>query len=847
MAGYTDTEIETAVSQFVKSTVKTERDPLGPVDISAAFNEVIQLFSSTLVFDPNAIFYLIFLTSNRLNKDLEAMLLLVNDLEIAIQEMGRLTTEVTRTTLLGDAAAALLDVDRTLLEKEAISSGSFGRYVTSLDTFITASIKPNIKSGTDIVRPPQKARADAATDLADIVESWDDILARVEKLLGMLNAFNNLDLEVVAIQDSVRKARIDLTEVQSIFEDSTTTKDAKIAECRDAYLRLAAGKSVLTNYTTVTDPADPRMVSTATKKGAAAQGLGEDLGDVATVLGTRSGPWRITGSNFQLWLGEDGNPQTSYILTTSNQPVLLSGHDEDWDINLTGGAAGYNITVGVNDYLEIDGLPPIQLTPGTNRTALQISADIQAWALAGSYPYSAASITLDGGKKFLRIAKTGGTPKIEMTAQNVTYRNQILAAYDELLFIEGQYDSVNLLTAYEAAKLINDVGKIKATVEHNSADGEDGSTTSTTEFWAGAAAGNVPDWVTAGDQLVIKSGENRGLHRIASITRVSGFPDKLTVESDEPFVDTSASGLDWSVISEKLRLSSKLELYTINSALEIGTGNANSTIGLTPGTVYGRVAGFRVTDAGVDQNFTRADVVAGDKVIISTVEHTVVEVTDDGKQLEITPTIAGNTSGVDFTILSAAALAYAEFLQSLQQWDTNELQPSDFSDDLSELERVMNPLLTSTNPSLARLNDAAYTVGQFSTLALHLSTNVLRAFVVNSVPRMDAALKMLLERGLERAYDVLLDGDIATFFGMDKDDAGRSSYMLKTMRTVVQQDLPISKVEDDMGDIVHDSDEEIVDSDPDYDYSDADTDDSEIELGEIPDSDVDYGDSKVRY
>lgn len=846
MAGYTDSEIEGAVTQFVKSTVKVERDPLGPVDVGASFSEVIQLFSSTLVFDPNAIFYLIYLTSNRLNKDIEQLLLLVLDMQEAIQEMGRRTEEVTRTTLLGDASAALLDVDRTLLDKNAISSGSFSRYVSSLDTFINASLKPNIKDGTFIVRPPQKARVDAQADLSGIVEGWDDALARISKLLGMLTAFNNLDLEVVAIQDSVRTARIDLDEVQAIFEDTTTTKDEKISECREAYLRLAAGKSVLTNYTSVTDPSDPRMVSTSTKKGRAAQPLGDDLGDVATVVGTKSAPWRITGSNFQLKVGEDGNPETDYNLDTSSQPIILSGHDEDWDINLTGGAAGYNIVVSVNDYLEIDGLPPIPLTVGANRTALQIAADIAAWATAGSYPYSAVSVTLDG-KKFVRISKTGGTAKIEMTAQNPTYRTRILAAYEELLFFEGQYDTVAVLTAYEAAKTINAAGKINATVERQTEDGEDGSTTSATEFWAGTVEGNVPDWVTAGDQLIIKSGENRGYHRIASITRVVSFPDKITVETSEPFVDTSASGLDWTVLSEKLRLSSKLTGYTLSSQLDIGSGNANTTLGFTAGSVYGTVPGFRVADSGTDQDFTRADIVEGDKVIISLVEHTVVEVTDDGKQLELTPHLANNLSGLDFTILSAAAVAYASFLQTLQNWNTNELQTSDFADDLGELERVMNPLFSSTNPSLALLSQAEATVVSFSGLVYNLSVNVLRAFVVSPVPRIDAGLKMLLERGLERAYDELLDGDITSFFGMDKDDAGRSSYLLKNMRTVVTNDLPISKVEDDMGDITHDADEEIVEADADYDYSDADLDDSDLELGDVPDADVDYGDSKVRY
>ena len=284
----------------------------------------------------------------------------------------------------------------------------------------------------------------------------------------------------------------------------------------------------------------------------------------------------------------------------------------------------------------------------------------------------------------------------------------------------------------------------------------------------------------------------------------------------------------------------------INSSLDIAAGNANSTLGLTVGTYYGSVPGFRVTDGGVDQDFTRADVVSGDKVIISATEHTVVEVTDGGKQLELTPRIDNNLSGLDFTILSAAALSYSEFLQNLQTWNTS-LESSAFSDGLDELERVMNPLLASTNPSQAALNDAALVARNFTVLAYELSTDVLREFTVSVVPRIDAALKMLLERGMERAYDVLLDGDITSFFNMDKDDAGRSSYMLKQMRTVVQQDLPISKVEDDMGDITHDADEEIVDYDPDYDYSDADVDDSDIELGDAPDSDVDYGDSKVRY
>lgn len=844
MAGYTASEIEGAVSQFVKSTIKVERDPLGPVDISSAFNEVIQLFSSTLVFDPNAIFYLIYLASNRLNKDAEQLVPLIVDMYQAILEMGRYTTEVTKTTLLGDAAAALLDVDRTLLVNESISVGSFNRYVASLDGFIEVSLRPNIKDGTNIVRTPQQAQTEARTDLDIIVVGWGDILERTVKLLNMLTEFNDLDLEVIAIQDSVKKARIDLSAIQAVFEDTTTTKDQKISECRDSYLRLSAGKSVLINYTTVSDPTDPRMQSSSVLKGLPASTLGADQGISASLTSTQSAPWVIkTATNEELKVAEDGLSERTYTLSNVDDPSVVSGRDDMWGFNLDPSVSGFNIQASVSDRLEIDGLPVISLSTGTNQTAQDIVDDINTWAGAGSYPYSAAVYDPDT-INFVKITKSAGTPRIEMTAINSGTRARVLGAYTELLFYEGQNDSQAAVTAFEAAKSINDAGYITATVARTVyADGETGESTSDTEFIV--PEGSIPDGPGAGDMLLITEGENRGYHRIASITKVATFPDEIEVIATEPFADPAASNLGWVVISEKLVLTSKLKGSSIlDSSLVVGSGNANSTLGFS-GSSYGETPSFKARESGLDKDFVRADVVVGDLVYISAAEYAVLEVTDDGRQLELSPRISVDEVDIEFTILSAASVAYAQFLQSLSTW-RDVLEQSDFSENLLELERVMNPLFVNKNPSIALLNQAKSTVESFGLLVAGLVV-VLRGFVVRSVPRVDAGLKMLLERGLGRAYDTLLDADIAAFFGMDKDDAGNSSYLLKNMRIVVNNDLPLSKVEDDMGDIVHDSDVEIVDTDADYDYSDVDVDDSYIELGELPDSGVDFGDTKVRY
>ena len=95
MPGYDADEIETAVSKLVKSSLTTRRDPLGPSDLSAAFSDVLQLLSSTLLSYPTAIFYLIYLATNKLNKSVESVISDLDDLLEAVDETFYRTQEVT--------------------------------------------------------------------------------------------------------------------------------------------------------------------------------------------------------------------------------------------------------------------------------------------------------------------------------------------------------------------------------------------------------------------------------------------------------------------------------------------------------------------------------------------------------------------------------------------------------------------------------------------------------------------------------------------------------------------------------------------------------------------------------
>lgn len=938
MAGFSDSEVEGAVSKFVRSTITVERDELGPVKQDARFNEVVELISSTLIFDPNAIFYLIYLATNRLNKDVLATIELVDDLLDAITSMGHRTKEVTRTTLLGDASTALLEVDSILTSRDALSTAAFSRYVASLDSFTAVSLEPNIKKDAQIIRPPQKARPEARSLLSSISAAYTDHLQTLDQIEQMLSEFNGLNLPVIALQDSVRKARSDLADIQQVFEDVTTTRDDKIAETRDAYLRLTAGKSVLQNYTTVTDPSSPRLSSTASLLGRPVEPLGTGQLLSAEVLGARSAPWSIeSGVNDELKISEDGAAETTYTITppsfpsvqsylggpydihSSSTAQLVSTNPENYSIpsapdnkmsvtitdpalsgpvtftgTITSGtrtgaqvaadigalsdgsnplstyltidylggvrlthqtpgdyliivnenpdvpipSPNPNTVVGfvggvsargedANDLLEIDGLVPrVQLTSGAARTRAQIAADIDSWAVS-NYPGEYAGLD-DGTYVTIQKTKSGGQ-ELRLTADNDT--DTVRRAYAELGFFEGQEDTTEGTTAAEVATIINAVGLVDASVVRNTLEeGNNGTVVSSTVM-------NIPlGTLDLGDPhasriLLIRSGPNAGPHRIASFTLTS-----ITVESDTPFNDLGGDQ-SWAITEELLQLSSKVSDLT--SELTIGSGNANTELGFSTGTTKGTTTGFRATENGVDQDFVRADVVVCDILRLTGMgDYRITEISDS-KQLEVDPPldVDDGPAALNFQILSAAAVAYETFIADALSWE-NEKDTSTspnyrvFSTSSAELDRVMNPLLTNKNPSVFQIEDATNTTRDFKSLLEDLVV-VLESFFVNQVGRVDAALKMLIERGLDRAYDTLLDGKISDFFGFDKDDASRAAFMLKSMRKVVQNDLNQSKLDEDVDDITHGA--LVVSTDADLDFSDADQDERFEPLGEIPD------------
>ena len=521
MPNYTDAELEAAVSQFVRSEIKTERTDLGPLSADYTFDEVQELAASTLVFDPSAIFYLLSLSANRVNQDVEQALGYLVDIIAAIDEVGRDTTVVEQTSLLEDAASALVEVERNIEEYSAVTEQPFERYIRALDTFTSKSLTPNIRRDTglgfpstyEIVRPPQEAQSSIKTNIAALRELHTLILSEVEQLGVALSEFLSANLPLLSIQSSVQKARKDLRALKREFD--ATTKEGAIEKTRDAFLRIHAGKSVVTNLTTISDPRESRMASTTSSTDRAAAAYPADSSTPAEVSTSQSAPYLITPTTNEIKLEIDGGIEQVATLTTPDPASVSGTADETYDVHaastaeIVSSAVGpYTVPASPDNLFSVyvDGIGyQVSLTSGS-RTAALIAGEINAATRIDGQPGTFGAVATasdDGTGKLELVHDTAGAhslalgsapilnPALSLTdeeeAQGEDANNEIRFYVDDLFHVAvtlttgsartaaqvaADISAVSILLSATAETVITDTGTITVVKVSSTAYGE---------------------------------------------------------------------------------------------------------------------------------------------------------------------------------------------------------------------------------------------------------------------------------------------------------------------------------------------------------------------------------------
>jgi hypothetical protein len=953
MANFTETELESAVSKFVRNEVKTERTDLGPLSTGYTFEEVQEFVASTLVFDPSAVFYLLSLAANRVNQDVTQALEYLDDIIVAIDEVGRDTTKVTQTSLLEDAAAALLEVERTIETKNAITERPFNRYTQALDTFTSKSLTPNVRRlgpGTglgdtyEIVRPPQKAQSSIKTNIAELRDLHEVIIEEATQLTVAMSEFLAANLPLVSIQTSLPKIRNDLRSWKSQLD--AASKDGAIEITRDVFLSINAGRSVVTNLTSISDPREERMKSSSTSSDRAAAYSDATYpaaeSTPAELTTTISAPYRTTPTANEVKLEVDGGVEQTATLPEATQASISGSRDENYDIflvdaaaEMTSGSAGpYTVPAAPDNVFEIyaDGVGYSAILTSGSRTAAQVAAEIDAatridgspgtFSVVGTASDDAGSLKLAHDTAGDHVLTLGDALALntalgftnEQSAEGETANNQLRLIVDDDNTVVLSLSTAGSRTAAQVAaeldassSLVNVTTEVVTTstgsitvIKITSAEyGEyshlkvESSTTAqeelvetlglaedqddrgsfvllehfdqaiqaqisgveTDQSRTVKASGNGGTAVKAGaayylslpsgtlsglgisttDTLRISNGENLGWYNINGLS-IGGADDRVYVDRPLPATTgAEAQNQEWSIVHDVLIIRSLVSDTT--SKLKVNSASAYLVVGMSLATHLGTVSGVRIKEGAKFLNFSREDVVAGDVLTLRgptyTTQHTVSSVTYDGYQIEVTPQVKNDLAGHEYTIESEGALAYDVFYEDLTDWFTSTLSPSKYDEDILAFERTLNPLLVNKNPSAALVGTADTEAQTLRNIYSTLSS-LLADFTTSVVPRIDALLDMLQERGMDRAHDLLLLGEFSEFFGVTKDGSSYGGNLLEKLRSIAQNDVPQgrSQSSDNADDRLEGSYNE---TDAEYDFSDQDEETGVREIDNLPD------------
>jgi len=378
---YSSDERDAAVSGLVKGTLSFSRDRLGPRDVNASFGEVQELVNTTLLYDQDAIFYLVYLASNRLRRLVNAELSTITELLDAVDDLLKPNKPLRNISGAGDAESALIALENAMSRSGGVSAQEYYRYTSSLKRLtdelgktskLTYVPRGSSTPTTDIVRPQAKAKADVRTHMDRLTSDHADLLAGVERMLTAFSGFQAQDLAATVAQAQLSRARQQMTSIKERLE--ALTPEERIEEARESLLEALGNKAVVRGVANAPESGGKKVYQ---KLGDSSRyrvrAYGE--GTAPKLEGTVSGPFKlslISGEEaHNLGLEMNGGAQVDFDLLPSGSSyssgveraevrggipgpfVIRPELDEPENLYTADTAGNYGLSAGVDDRLHI--------------------------------------------------------------------------------------------------------------------------------------------------------------------------------------------------------------------------------------------------------------------------------------------------------------------------------------------------------------------------------------------------------------------------------------------------------------------------------------------------------------
>lgn len=382
---YSSDELKAAVSELVQGTVSFKRDVLGPRDAGSSFNEVRELVNSTMLYEPDSVFYLIYVASQALQKIVTDEVDILDNLLDAVDDLLKPSKPIKDVSSVAEASVALAAVGGALARSGRIGTSEYNRYLKAIErskktfgsaTKLTFTPRGSSQAITDIVRPAAQAKKDTTTYFNDLKGQHAKLLERVENLLSAYEAFDLDELATLVARRQVTRAQQQLGDLHTQLNSLGPEERTELA--RDALLKVLSNKSAINSMTNAPEPGGTKLIQTL--GGAAAYRLtASGVGTAPVLEGTVSAPYKLIKS------------------TSDNLRVTLNGVSRDIELLPNGDSFS-------------DGIVQAELT-GAKSGPFQIYQDM------ASPPYIRSRVISAGGT----FGFTVGNRQLHMVVDGVSY------------------------------------------------------------------------------------------------------------------------------------------------------------------------------------------------------------------------------------------------------------------------------------------------------------------------------------------------------------------------------------------------------------------------------------------
>lgn len=426
---YTNDEKEAAVLRIIQGKPGFRRSSLATRRVDSTYEEVSELVKTALFYEPDSIYYLIYLSSNFYTRKLNTAIKVVDDVLDAIDDLLVKNRPIEDVSSIDDARRALQDMSSALSRNGVVSSQAFSRYRSSmarskeaLGRAVKLSRVPRggSQTVTDVVKPRDEARTLISGELPIMRQLQADILEAVDLLLAAESSYSAVGIATAVAANQVQRASTDLEDLSNMLTPMTPKQ--RVSQARSGLLRVLSNLGSVKAMAEVPYPGAPKLEASAISPAYRINAYGS--GTAPAIIGTEAAPWRIeNGAADILKVSFGGTPVTVDLLPGTGYnsgiraPEILGSKHENFriaeDLDIPHAllsrpiATGTDYTIsGTTLYLIVDGVT-YEVGFSSDLSATEVRDRINT--VAGAV-VNATAVINSGGNDWVVVAYDNSSP-----------------------------------------------------------------------------------------------------------------------------------------------------------------------------------------------------------------------------------------------------------------------------------------------------------------------------------------------------------------------------------------------------------------------------------------------------